>query len=556
MARTLEALFRYLDGLKGRPPLHELAEQLKELDVRAEDVAPFVRFGDGQYQRNLARAGDEYNVWVLCWKNGQRSPIHDHAGSACGVRVLRGTATVTRFEFAPNGHIKAMDSKDFAPGSVLANQDSDLHQVSNLQAGSADLVTLHVYSPPLLRMKTYSLFDLSRGEDVWAEERKVVTASPENSETPLEHAQSWVTPNRLFFVRNHFAVPTLSRTSWRLTIGGCVRRPVELTWSDLTALPERSVFATVECAGNGRSFLKKREPGVQWGAGAIGHAEWTGVPLHLVLEEAGLKPEAVEVLCEGADRGSEADHPEPMHFARSLPLEKALHPDTLLVYRMNGELLQPSHGSPLRLFVPGWYGVASVKWLQRIEVLDRPFRGYFQSVKYTVQRSTPQGLQSVVVGPMAVKSEILRPRPGAVRGTGMNRIFGVAWAGDEAVAVVEVSTDGGATWGRADLIGMQAPYCWTLWEYLWEVAQPGTYEIVARAASARGRVQPMEHDLLNGGYMIHHSRPVSVVVTGARRRQDDHADEAALLYDMNAYAEENARVPLDVDLAFSGGEGI
>src|SRR5262249_6225590 len=146
--------------------------------------------------------------------------------------------------------------------------------------------------------------------------------------------------------------------------------------------------ATVECAGNGRSFLKTRVPGVQWGAGAIGHAEWTGVPLRLVLERAGLKPDAVEVVFEGSDRGSEADHPEPMNFARRLPLATALDADTLLAYRMNGELLQPNHGYPVRLFVPGWYGVASVKWLRRIEVIDRPFAGYYQSVKYTVQRET------------------------------------------------------------------------------------------------------------------------------------------------------------------------
>jgi DMSO/TMAO reductase YedYZ molybdopterin-dependent catalytic subunit len=262
-----------------------------------------------------------------------------------------------------------------------------------------------------------------------AEQRKIVTAAPENSETPLHTLSSWVTPNRLFFVRNHFDVPAIDLTAWRLRVEGCVRHPAEWTWEELTALPDRSVFATVECAGNGRSFLKQRMPGVQWGAGAVGHAEWTGVPLRLVLEKAGLQPGAVEVLFEGCDRGSEADHPEPMHFARSLPLAKALHPDTLLATRMNGELLEPAHGSPLRLFVPGWYGVASVKWLRRIEVLDRPFQGYYQSVKYTVQRQTAQRVQTEVVGPMAVKAEFIRPQPEAVLGVGTNRLVGLAWAG-------------------------------------------------------------------------------------------------------------------------------
>src|SRR5438552_3382429 len=295
------------------------------------------------------------------------------------------------------------------------------------------------------------------------EQRKMVTAVPENSETPLENVRSWVTPNRLLFVRNHFDVPALDLATWRLRVEGCVTQPANWTWEELTALPERTVFATVERAGNGRSFLQEPVHGVQWGSGAVGHAEWTGVPLRLLLEKAGAQESAIEVLFEGADRGTESDHPEPMHFARSLPLEKAFDPDTLLVFRMNGELLEPSHGFPVRLFVPGWYGVASVKWLQRIELLDRPFKGYYQTKKYTVQKRGSDGPQTVPVGPMAVKAEIIRPAAGAVLGLGTNRLFGVAWAGEEALARVGVSTDGGHSWNDAELIGPRAPYSWTLW---------------------------------------------------------------------------------------------
>ncbi len=389
-----------------------------------------------------------------------------------------------------------------------------------------------------------------------SEQRKVVTAVPENSETPLENVRSWVTPNRLFFVRNHFDVPALDLGDWRLRVEGCVARPTAWTWDELAALPEHTVFATVECAGNGRSFLQPRVAGVQWGAGAIGHAEWTGVPLRLVLERAGVGPQAVEVLFEGCDCGTESDHPEPMHFARSLPLVKALDKDTLLAFRMNGELLEPSHGFPVRLFVPGWYGVASVKWLQRIEVLDRPFQGYYQSQKYTVQHRTPQGQETSVVGPMAVKSEIIRPHAGAVLGLGTNRLFGVAWAGEEAVAKVEVSTDGGHIWSQAELIGPRAAYSWTLWEYLWEVAKPDSYGLLVRATATNGQVQPSRHDPLLGGYMIHHSRPIVVRLEEARRSAAQPADVDTLMYDMNAYAEENYRFPLDVEMEFSGGEGI
>jgi DMSO/TMAO reductase YedYZ molybdopterin-dependent catalytic subunit len=555
---TLAQLFDYLDGLHQRPVLDDLAGKLGALDLAGtlEELAPRLRFSDGAYQRILLREGPHYHVWIMCWKNGQRSPIHDHAASCCAVRVLRGTATDTRFEFAPHGHVKAVGSRELAAGSTCATQDSDLHQISNLQDGTADLVTLHVYSPPLLRMNTYSIVDLLRGEDVWVEERRIVTSAPENSEMLLENVHSWVTPNRLFFVRNHFDEPAIDMGSWRLRVEGCARRPRQWNMQELLALPQRSVFATVECAGNGRSFLAAPMPGVQWGAGAIGHAEWTGVPLAILLEQAELKPEALEIVFEGADRGAEADHPQTMHFARSLTLEKALDPDTLLVHRMNGEPLRPNHGFPLRLFVPGWYGVASVKWLRRIEAIDHAFQGYYQTVKYTVKRRSGRGTLSEVVGPMAVKSEIIRPPNGAALGLGTNRLIGLAWAGEEAVAGVDVSVDGGRTWSPAQLIGPQAKYSWNMWEYLWDVAEAGSYEILSRAISTGGRIQPIQHDLLNGGYLIHHSRPVSVRVEARQHTLAEHADLETLLYDMNAYAERALNMTLDVELEFSAGEGI
>ena len=392
-------------------------------------------------------------------------------------------------------------------------------------------------------------------------QRRMVTAEPENSETPLESHAGWVTPNRLFFVRNHFQRPEIDLDAWRLSVEGRVRRPRRWTWEELNELPQRTVFATVECAGNGRSFLQPRAAGVQWAAGAIGHAEWTGVPLREILDDAGLETAAVQILCQGADQGTEADHPEPMHFERALPLEKALHPDTLLALRMNGEPLEPDHGFPLRLFVPGWYGVASVKWLVRIAALDAPFEGYFQTTKYTVRRrGSPNaggdGLETVVVGPMAVKSEILRPRPGEALGVGPNRVVGLAWAGEEAVARVEISTNACSDWTPAELIGPRAAYSWTLFEATWWVETPGDYSLYARAISESGRVQPAEHDPLNGGYLISFSRPTCVRVTAVDRGEPPASDWQALLYDMNAFAEDNARRPLDVDLQFAAGAGI
>jgi cysteine dioxygenase len=166
MSRSLDSLFAYLDKLQTRPPLAELSDALRRLDITCDDVADFVRFSEKSYMRNLVRGSDWYHVLVLCWKNGQRSPIHDHAGSSCAVRVLRGTLTETLFEFTPHGHVKATLSRDLSPGSVTATEDDGLHQISNLQAGDADLVTLHVYSPPLWVMGTYSLTDTKRGQEL------------------------------------------------------------------------------------------------------------------------------------------------------------------------------------------------------------------------------------------------------------------------------------------------------------------------------------------------------------------------------------------------------
>src|SRR5262245_60101145 len=165
MARNLEELFDYLDRLEGRAPLHELTAELADLEIELEDVAAHARFSSRAYCRNLVRGGPWYNVLVLCWRNGQRSPIHDHKGSSCAVRVLEGTMTETLFDFAPTGQVRANFSREVGPGEVVGSEDTDVHQVSNLQSGQADLVTLHVYTTPLMVMGTYSLTDDKRGEE-------------------------------------------------------------------------------------------------------------------------------------------------------------------------------------------------------------------------------------------------------------------------------------------------------------------------------------------------------------------------------------------------------
>ena len=245
-----------------------------------------------------------------------------------------------------------------------------------------------------------------------------------------------------------------------------------------------------------------------------------------------------------------------MAFARSLPLETASGEDVLLATQMNGEPLTPAHGYPLRLIVPGWYGVASVKWLTGIHLTDKPFHGYYQSTKYTVQRRTARGMQVEVVGEMQPKSEILQPADRGKVNIGLNRILGVAWAGPAAVEAVEVSTDGGRSWTRANLVGMTAPYSWTMWEYSWSPFHSGPCRVLSRAISASGRMQPMRHEPLNGGYLIHHSRPITVDVEATWAATEGMSDSEELNRAMEQAALDRSRMKLDIEMKHTGGSGI
>ena len=202
------------------------------------------------------------------------------------------------------------------------------------------------------------------------------SAEPANLEMPFSSLEDFVTPNERFYVRCHFPIPEIDPAAWSLKVEGAVDRALELKLADLRALPQHTIMATMECAGNGRSFLQPKAKGVEWDLGAVGNANWTGVLLRDVLEQAGVRDDALEVILEGADRGEIKEPPRPageISYARSLPLAKALG-DVLLALELNGEPLTPSHGFPLRAVVPGWFGMASVKWLERILVSATPFQ--------------------------------------------------------------------------------------------------------------------------------------------------------------------------------------
>lgn len=344
--------------------------------------------------------------------------------------------------------------------------------------------------------------------------RHVHHEEPANLESPFSGLEGLITPVEQFYVRCHFPIPRLDAATWLLRVEGAVRRSFDLDFDAIRGLPARTVLVTLECAGNGRRYLGGAR-GVQWSLGAVGTAEWTGLPLAAVLEAARVRPEAVDVLLEGADGGELEDEPRPwgpVRFARSLPLRKATQPDVLLAYAMNGRELPPEHGHPLRAIVPGWYGMASIK--SRVVVTDQPFRGYYESVDCSAFERRHGAPAQVPITRIQVKAQIARPtNHEVVPANRAYRVHGAAWAGDGEVAEVAISADGGAEWTPAQLLGDPLPNTWRLWEHTWQVpARAGWQTLMARATDREGRQQPLEHDRDRGRYMINHVLPVDVEV--------------------------------------------
>ncbi len=339
---------------------------------------------------------------------------------------------------------------------------------------------------------------------------------PLNLEMPFSTLNGFTTPNESFYVRCHFPIPEIAVADWRLKVEGDVEAPFELDYTELLAMESRTISATLECAGNNRVFLEPKAKGVQWGLGAVGNASWTGVALSTVLDRAKVKSAALEVILEGADEGEVDKTPIPsgkISFSRSLPLAKACD-DVLLAYEMNGEKLTVSHGFPVRAIVPGWYAMASVKWLRRLIVTSSPFNGYYQSLDYSFwDRRGP--LPSLIpLSEQQVKAEIAQPEIGArVPANSTVKVHGAAWSSDADITKVEVSVDSGATWDQAQLLDGSVKNAWRLWEYVWQTpATPGKQTLLARATDSRGRVQPFEHDADYGNYVINHILPIDVEV--------------------------------------------
>ena len=336
----------------------------------------------------------------------------------------------------------------------------------------------------------------------WAIEAGLVVhrAHPLNCETSLPALIGGVVmPNARFYVRNHFQIPKLDLAAWRLRVCGLVDRPLSLAFRDLADMPSQTSVVTLECAGNGRSQLEPRVNGEQWNFGAVSTAEWTGVPLSEVLDRAGVRSGAQEVLFRGIDGGAVDGLGEPIHFERSLRIDDARGSEVLLAYAMNGEPLPIQHGYPLRVIVPGWYAVASVKWLESIELSSEPFRGHYQTDTYFYEWQRGGDVVREPVTLQRVRSLITEPAADAAFGRGELTIRGVAWSGAAPIARVDVSVSGGP-WREARLVGERKRHRWQWWELRVRLDEPGTVEIRARAEDMAHRIQPEAPEWNRLGY--------------------------------------------------------
>lgn len=335
-----------------------------------------------------------------------------------------------------------------------------------------------------------------------------------NHGMPLESLTQDITPLGLHYLLIHYDIPFVDADAWRLTVSGLVQRPLTLDLASLRERPAKTIPVTLECAGNGRTLLQPRPLSQPWIHEAVGTAEWTGVPLAGLLEEAGVRDDAVELVFTGLDRGVEDGQEQA--YERSLSVEQARHEDILVAYAINGEPLPPQHGFPVRLLVPGWYGMASVKWLSRITAVDEPFMGYQQSQAYRLRQTQEE--PGVPLDRIAVRS--LMAPPGLAEFPSRRRhiprdgwqLMGRAWSGTAPIQRVEVSSDLGKTWAQADVEPAPSAYAWHRWALAWQPERPGDTELWCRATDAAGNTQPTEPRWNLGGYAVNAVQRVPVIV--------------------------------------------
>jgi DMSO/TMAO reductase YedYZ molybdopterin-dependent catalytic subunit len=348
-----------------------------------------------------------------------------------------------------------------------------------------------------------------------------------NHGLPLEALRYDVTPTGLHYLLTHYDIPAVDPAQWRLSVEGHVSRPQTLDLDHLRALPHTTVTVTMECAGNGRARLHPRPVSQPWLNEAVGTAAWTGVPLAAVLDEAGVRAGAVDVQFTGADHGIERGVEQ--DYARALSVSDPAYENAILAYEMNGQPLPVQHGFPLRLVVPGWYGMAHVKWLRRITVLDHEFTGFQQAVAYRLKQDADDPGEPVdrirpraLMVPPGVPDFMTRTRFVDV---GVHRLHGRAWTGSPPITRVEVSVDGGATWADADLEPETGRWAWRAWSFDWHADRVGDHELRVRAHDATGAVQPVEQSWNRQGMANNMTQRVPVVARPPARDETDRAEQ-------------------------------
>jgi sulfane dehydrogenase subunit SoxC len=334
-----------------------------------------------------------------------------------------------------------------------------------------------------------------------------------NHGLPLEALRFDVTPVGLHYLLIHYDIPVVDAASFRLELTGEVERPLSLTLDELRARAAVELVATMECAGNGRARLDPRPVSQPWLQEAVGTGRWRGTPLAPLLDEAGPLESAVDVVFAGLDRGVEGGAEQ--CFERALSLAEAQEGGAILAYDLNGQPLPPQHGFPLRLLVPGWYGMTNVKWLAEIRVTAEPFAGYQQASGYRLRQAEDEEgepltriLPRALMAPPGIPEFMTRER---TVGAGPCVLEGRAWSGFAPIAAVVVSTDGGATWAGAELRPGESRWGWSAWRYAWD-ARPGRYELACRARDEAGNEQPVEQRWNLGGYANNAVQRVPVVV--------------------------------------------
>lgn len=328
----------------------------------------------------------------------------------------------------------------------------------------------------------------------------VLRAHPLNCETSIPALMGGVVvPNARFYLRNHFHIPTLDPETYRLSVSGLVEREQSFSLRELRAMRSRSQMITLECAGNGRALFNPPAEGEKWNLGAVSTAEWTGVPLREVLARTGVLKHAREVLFRGADRGNVEGRAETVHFERSLRTEDPNLDDALLAYAMNGEALSVPHGFPLRLIVPGWYAVTSIKWLTEIVLIEEPFRGFFQADRYHYEWNRDGRVVSEPVHLQRVRASVTEPSFDQPVPRGDLTIRGVAWSGAAGIALVEVRV-GEGDWQAARIVSELSRGAWCRWELVTHLDQPGLITIRARATDLAGDTQPNQAEWNRLGY--------------------------------------------------------